>query len=208
MDEIATPAASGKGASVDGETRRQILNAARELFLERGYKGVSMRDIAEAVHVSQAALYYHFPKGKEEVLFAMMDDMLSHWNGQLQQIMEHGNTLRARLEYLARGFVSLPFDRMMVLLRDIHTLLPESPERDALHQRLAVNQEYTDAFFQAAIEAGEIHTDLPAAYLSQLFGGMLMGTVRYTALKTQPPLPDDVAKSIVSALLDGIARPA
>jgi AcrR family transcriptional regulator len=207
MDETAAPVASGKGTNVDGETRRQILNAARELFLDRGYKGVSMRDIAEVVHVSQAALYYHFPKGKEEVLFAMMEDMLSHWNTQLQQIMEQGTSLRARLEYLARGFLTLPFDRMMVLLRDIHTLLPESPERDALHHRLAVNQEYTDAFFQTAMDAGEIRADLPAAYLSQLFGGMLMGTVRYIALKTQPPLPDDVAASIVSALLDGIITP-
>jgi AcrR family transcriptional regulator len=40
--------------------RSQLLDAAAQLFAERGYDAVSMRDIARAVGVTQANLYYHF----------------------------------------------------------------------------------------------------------------------------------------------------
>ncbi len=204
-DEPATLRASGKGADPDGETREQILRAAQSLFLERGYKGVSMRDIAEAVHVSQAALYYHFPRGKDELLFSMMDRMFSLWNSKLQQVIAQGGPLRDRLTFIARHFFSTPFDRMMVLLRDIHTVVPESAGRDALHQRMSAIQDHYSAIFQEAMDAGEIRSDLPAAYLAQLFGGMLLGTMRY--MMTDKPVadsPDRYAETVVGILLNGI----
>src|SRR5947207_10621500 len=57
---------------VDQETRRQILTKAAELFLAKGYKGVSMKMLAQAVEVTAAALYYHFPEGKEELFTVMI----------------------------------------------------------------------------------------------------------------------------------------
>ncbi|HEU4698827.1 MAG TPA: TetR/AcrR family transcriptional regulator [Gemmatimonadales bacterium] len=43
-----------------GTTRRQILDAARELFVASGYEAVSMRKIAERVGISPTAIYLHF----------------------------------------------------------------------------------------------------------------------------------------------------
>jgi AcrR family transcriptional regulator len=42
------------------ETREKILDAARELFIEEGFDGVSMRKIAERVEYSPTAIYLHF----------------------------------------------------------------------------------------------------------------------------------------------------
>ena len=52
-------------------TQQRILEAARELFAERGYAGTSIRDIAERLSMTKAALYYHFP-GKQDVLVALV----------------------------------------------------------------------------------------------------------------------------------------
>ena len=41
--------------------RTQILDAARELFVEHGYEGVSMRGIAEKIEYSPTMIYQHFP---------------------------------------------------------------------------------------------------------------------------------------------------
>lgn len=49
-------------------TRQAIADAALELFLERGYHAVSMRDIAEAADVSTTTLFKHFA-GKEALVF-------------------------------------------------------------------------------------------------------------------------------------------
>jgi AcrR family transcriptional regulator len=42
------------------DLRAEILAAARGLFIQQGYHGLAMRQIAEAVGVSKPALYYHF----------------------------------------------------------------------------------------------------------------------------------------------------
>ena len=49
----------------------EILDAALDVFSERGYSGGSMREIATRVGVSEPALYRHF-SGKEEVFVALM----------------------------------------------------------------------------------------------------------------------------------------
>lgn len=56
---------------VNGSVRREfILDASVRLFHERGYDRTSVREIAEAVGIQKASLYYHFP-AKEAILEAI-----------------------------------------------------------------------------------------------------------------------------------------
>lgn len=50
-----------------GNTRDRILHVALELFAQQGYSGTSIRDIAERMGMTKAAVYYHFPS-KESLL--------------------------------------------------------------------------------------------------------------------------------------------
>lgn len=51
-------------------TRERILDVALDLFIEKGYDRTSLREIAESLGVTKAALYYHFPS-KEDILLAL-----------------------------------------------------------------------------------------------------------------------------------------
>jgi AcrR family transcriptional regulator len=51
-------------------TRERILDVALELFNEKGYDGTSLREIAERLGVTKAALYYHFER-KEDILLEL-----------------------------------------------------------------------------------------------------------------------------------------
>ena len=53
------------------DMRDQILHVALELFTKQGYDKTSLREIAERLEVSKAALYYHF-MSKEEILRALL----------------------------------------------------------------------------------------------------------------------------------------
>lgn len=56
------------------EARRQeIIRVAIDEFYEHGYQKASIRDIANKVGVTQAAIYYHF-KNKEEILFTIIEN--------------------------------------------------------------------------------------------------------------------------------------
>jgi AcrR family transcriptional regulator len=51
-------------------TRDRILAIALDLFIEKGYENTSLRDIAEALGFTKAAIYYHFPS-KEDIFMAL-----------------------------------------------------------------------------------------------------------------------------------------
>ena len=51
------------------ETQERLLDTAANLFAKQGFAGVSMRDIARAVGITQAAIYHHF-EGKDALYIA------------------------------------------------------------------------------------------------------------------------------------------
>jgi AcrR family transcriptional regulator len=56
-----------------GDTRVRIQQVALELFAEQGYDRTSLREIAERLGVTKAALYYHF-KSKEDIVRSFTED--------------------------------------------------------------------------------------------------------------------------------------
>ncbi len=63
---------------------RQILDAARELFVTHGYQEVSIRKIAERIEYSPAAIYSYFPS-KDDIFFALAEEgfrLLSSYAGR------------------------------------------------------------------------------------------------------------------------------
>ena len=57
-------------------TRQRIIDVATDLFIEKGYEATSLREIAERVGVTKAALYYHFAS-KSEMVAAIIEPFVS-----------------------------------------------------------------------------------------------------------------------------------
>lgn len=80
MTTTADPATSPSAgrdpgdATTEGDepqsTRDRILDAALDLFIEKGYEGTSLRELAERLGFTKAALYYHFAS-KDDILMAL-----------------------------------------------------------------------------------------------------------------------------------------
>jgi AcrR family transcriptional regulator len=74
---VATPQARGGGPRLPRQARRkQLLGAAREVFVARGYHAAAMDEIAERAGVSKPVLYQHFP-GKLELYLALLDESVA-----------------------------------------------------------------------------------------------------------------------------------
>jgi AcrR family transcriptional regulator len=63
------------GAPASGGTRQLILDTAQRLFDEQGYDATSLRQIADAVGMTKAAVYYHYP-AKEHLLLELTRPLL------------------------------------------------------------------------------------------------------------------------------------
>lgn len=55
-----------------GDTRQRVLDVAARQFRERGYAGVSLRDIADGAGLKAGSLYYHF-RSKDEIVATVLD---------------------------------------------------------------------------------------------------------------------------------------
>ncbi|WP_432559376.1 TetR/AcrR family transcriptional regulator [Granulicoccus sp. GXG6511] len=99
----------GETLSKGGRRREQILSAAVELFGEVGYRGTSLRDIAQRVGITHPGLLYHF-HSKQELLSAVLarrDDSDEMTFGLAEQ-GESGRDYAARVLKLAEHNSTTP----------------------------------------------------------------------------------------------------
>jgi TetR/AcrR family transcriptional repressor of lmrAB and yxaGH operons len=66
-------------------TKTIILSVAEALFAKHGYHGVSMHDISDAASITKAALYYHFPDGKEQLAHETVMHALAEARGEFSK---------------------------------------------------------------------------------------------------------------------------
>jgi AcrR family transcriptional regulator len=85
-------------AALEPGRRGEILDAALQVFAEKGYAAGSMRDIAGRVGVSEPALYRHFP-GKEALFLALVRAAAGRLRGEVFTILDEirPETLRAQI---------------------------------------------------------------------------------------------------------------
>jgi AcrR family transcriptional regulator len=95
------------------DTRTRIQAIALELFTEQGYDATSLREIAERLGVTKAALYYHF-KSKEEIVESLMADHLVRLEGMLK---DYESEPISRLEFLRRYNENLKISQHFKLMK-------------------------------------------------------------------------------------------
>src|ERR1700722_16387235 len=83
------------------DTRSRVQEVALELFAEQGYEKTSLREIAERLGVTKAALYYHF-KSKEDIVHSFTDDYFADFERLVAWAKDQPRTEATRREVLDR----------------------------------------------------------------------------------------------------------
>jgi len=77
--------------------KEKIIEAAVELFKEKGYTATSVQDIADKLGYTKAALYYYI-QSKEEVLWEIFDKTMTTAERRIQELMNQDMPVIERLE--------------------------------------------------------------------------------------------------------------
>ncbi|MQA08037.1 MAG: TetR family transcriptional regulator [Pseudonocardiaceae bacterium] len=113
------------------DTKERIEQVALELFVEQGYEKTSLREIAERLEVTKAALYYHY-RTKEDIVHGLIDDLV----GSLDELLEWGRAqprpAQAREEVLRR-FATLVEGRFGPIMQFIQQNMPAMKELGVKH---------------------------------------------------------------------------
>ena len=133
------------------ETRDKILDAARELFVNEGYEGVSMRKVAEKIEYSPTAIYVHFHDKQELFLELCHADFrrLAESFSQLAQIADPIERLRRIAQaYMEFGLENPNHYRMMFMTA--HPKLSDEVQKEQLGKGNPEEDAYT--FLRLTVE--------------------------------------------------------
>jgi AcrR family transcriptional regulator len=125
------------------ETRHALIEAAKELFAENGYRGTSVRRLASGAGVTTGAFYSNF-RGKRDIYIAILDEITT----TIQQVVDQ----------LAREIIEVMKKRVgsqmeyELLRRPITLLVEASSRRDSLLQILRREGLGRDPDFQREID--------------------------------------------------------
>lgn len=103
--------------SVKNPTKRklEILQAAEQLFLTKGYKQTTVEDILSVVQLSKGGFYHHF-ESKEEVLVSLIDQMMNQTIEAAEEIVSDTKiNAVAKLECFFQKHVELKKTKMQLL---------------------------------------------------------------------------------------------
>jgi AcrR family transcriptional regulator len=162
----------GHGDQDGASTRERILDVALDLFTDQGFDATSMREIAERLHISKPAIYYHFAS-KEEILMALHMRLhefgraaLARLAGQTVTLELWGSLLNELLDQMvAQRKIFLMHERNQAALEKLHR-----KDHDAEHDD--IQQRFRQALADPSLSLRD--RVRMACSLGVVFGGLLM----------------------------------
>jgi AcrR family transcriptional regulator len=195
-----------KDSAVNKSLYDQILAAALNLFIAHGYHGLSMRQIAEAVGVSKAALYYHF-QDKEQLFLVVLDAQLDHFERLIGLAMTEEHNARQRIRRLVSEILSQPVEMRAAIRLASQEMAQLSEPARAIFNR-SYHSRFIDkiqAMLKAGIDQGELRPIDPGVATWALMG--ILHPYFFPAQTSEVPPAKTVIEPILQIFLDGIAYP-
>ena len=175
--------------------RRQLLDAAMEVFVARGYHAAAMDEIAERAGVSKPVLYQHFP-GKQELYLALLDESVERLTEAVADAIRSttDNRQRVNATFAAYfGYVAEHSGTFKLVFESDFTSEP------SVRARLdAADRHCADLISQVIREDAGLADD--EAYLLSIgLLGMAQVSARYW-LSTLGSIPREAAEQLVARL--------
>ena len=131
--------------------RRQIVDAAVHVFLEKSYHVATVGDVAARVGISQGAMYTYV-RSKDDILYMICDETVDAHFEAVERALARVDDPVARLKAATRAFVESVWATRrstLVVYREAHDLLPQS-----IKALLAKSAKFTALFEQMLIDIG------------------------------------------------------
>lgn len=201
---MTSKADSSEGTSRSStRTKELILAAATEVFSRNGYQGGSLREIADRVGISKAAIYYHY-EDKQQILADIHNEFMDVLINRHEDGAIEGESPERVIRRVLRDILSLMVThRSHVRVFFEHQRRLASPYReDVLRKRDAYFANVTKAV-QDGIDSGEFISEVDA----RLVALGLFGMANWAYQWFDPSgvwEADHVARVFGNLLLDGI----
>jgi AcrR family transcriptional regulator len=177
------------------ERRRQLLDAALELFVTRGYHAAAMDEIAERAGVSKPVLYQHFP-GKLELYLALLDESVDTLVEKVRDALKSNPDNKQRVAATFGAYFEYVGGQGQAYRLVFESDLGNEP---AVRDRLDRGQRECAAMVSQVVREDAGISDDEAHLLSVGMVGMAQVTARYW-LTSRDRIPREAAEQLVARL--------
>jgi AcrR family transcriptional regulator len=188
------------------DTRRAILEAAREAFAKQGYANTSLEDIVAPARLTKGALYHHFPSKAAvlEALYVEMEEQLAaHVAARMASASD---TPDARIEAALDAFLDASSEPayVRIVLRDAPNVLGQARGRALDH---AIGLDLVFALVSSLREDGML-PDLPLQATARMLLSAASEVVVSMAYSDDPGRVRREGRAVVLAIFEGFALKA
>lgn len=190
---------------VSEERKEQILDAATEVFAQKGFDQARMDDIVEETGLSKGALYWYF-KSKDDIIFGIMDRLFRLEFKELEGLKDTES-----------GAAEALWAFTEVAIKDINRMLHFMPityeflalafrnklVQKAIKQYINSYVSILDPMIQRGIDSGEFKKVNPRE-VSAAVGAIIEGTMLLWVYDRSLIEPDKNIRASINLLLDGV----
>ncbi len=205
--ESAPARQDGRRAAARGTARRRLLDAAAQVFAERGYGAATVEDIASAAGLTKGAVYWSF-KGKEDLFFALMDERVDRRARELMGVTEQAPREIETAPLISRGISSL-VDEQQALVLLLQEYWAVAVRDDELRKRYVQRQRALRDHLARALEARHRTTGVPLTVPAQaLATGIIALAIGLAQERIADPeaVPEELLGELLSLLYDGLVH--
>ncbi len=211
MERPARPAKSKPGASTrasaKAQKRARILQAAAEVFAERGYHATRVSEIASLAGVADGTIYLYFAS-KDALMVALVEDAIGRFFEVLDEEMLSLHTAREKLARIVA--LQLELLESHRALAEVFTVNLRETRRTLRTLIVPKFQQYLDRIADVVAEGqrrGEFRTDLPPMLVARAVFGALDGVTLTWALgRADMGGLRRAADVVARVVLEGIGR--
>ncbi|MBT8118445.1 MAG: TetR/AcrR family transcriptional regulator [Gammaproteobacteria bacterium] len=190
------------------ERRETIISAAQGLFASKGYHGVSIDEIARAVHVSPAILYRHFDS-KQTLYAAVLEKFAGQRQSYVDTIVNHGTRFEDALAGMTQVYIENIAKNPDILKIELHSLLEGNPATLAFFQnRWKSFTDYIEFGLNEFLPYDVPHREKTILSAGLMFQGMVREALIQKCLQPQDRLIDlslhELSNELVALFLRSI----
>jgi AcrR family transcriptional regulator len=194
------------------DRREEVLAAAAECFMRRGYEQTSMDDVAEALGATKGRVYHHF-RSKPDLFFEVYRRAMAILMHAVEPTLAAGGNAAQRLAGMAKAHTlammeTRTFQRSLTAGVDLYRFGKTSPEHKAvLEELMGLRFVYEDLYrhtFEAGLVDGTLAVPDPSLAMRTLLGALNWVTVWYSPRPGETREHREVlADEIVETVLGG-----
>jgi len=193
------------------DTKERIIQEALQLYKQGGFAAVKLNDITKVLHVTRAALYNHFPEGKDQIFLEALVWMTQQLETRITDIIESVPDTRQRLRDLLRMAAHTSFIIDLELLFTTQEEFSQTT-KNRMEETMRPLLSKMSLVLQEGIARGDLRkVDLPLAFTSfgilvQHIKKLAHSPVRFPSELCLPPLTDDLIDQLLDIWLTGMAN--